>query len=62
MPDAQLVLAGVADRGVFDMALHVGADGLETATTACAVAVAKPGMVRVAGDAPGETSYLRGEL
>lgn len=44
------------------MALHVGADGLETATTACAVAVAKPGMVRVAGDAPGETSYLRGEL
>lgn len=41
LPDAQLVLAGVADRGVFDMTLHVGADGLETATTARAVAVAR---------------------
>lgn len=62
LPDAQLVLAGVADRGVFDMTLHVGADGLETATTARAVAVARSGMDCVAGDASGATSCLRGEL
>lgn len=62
LPDAQLVLAGVADRGVFDVTLHVGADGLETATTARAVAVARSGMDCVAGDASGATSCLRGEL
>lgn len=35
------------------MTLHVGADGLETATTARAVAVARSGMDCVAGDASG---------
>lgn len=39
------------------MTLHVGADGLETATTARAVAVARSGMDCVAGDASGATSY-----
>lgn len=56
------MLVGVVDRGVFDMMLYVGVDGLEIVIMVCVVVVVRFGMDCVVGDVLGVILCLCGEL